>query len=480
MYRGIFFVNWTEYMLKKIISAKNYLVSKLFIYFSLTFLSILLITFTFSQLDERRLVFMPNNDINFLQKESEKVKKRFDLDEVFERDIAIETPNGLELILVDKKTDIVSGMDQSNVKPLLAFIYQTEGANHPMSRSIDDYRINGPFPLETVKRKYNAYYLFKVKTQETWLNNIFDNPLMMAAALLAFTLPVIFILSWRITRPLRALRLTANAVARGSLQINPKIERQGVKEFRNVGRSMNYMIASLKELSQHQQRLLSDISHELKTPLARLQLATAILKKKLGESNETQRIEHEIQKMNAMVLDLLAISRQQVNQHATRAIFAVDDIWHEILEDAKFETEHNNITLAIKNELPNHQKFYINGNVALLASAMENIIRNAQKYTHSQINVVISLENENENENENERLIISVDDDGPGVPESELEQIFRPFYRVDEARARDSGGTGLGLAIVANAAKQHRGTVKAMKSPMGGLRVELSLPLWFE
>ncbi|MDY5106293.1 MAG: ATP-binding protein, partial [Actinobacillus minor] len=87
---------------------------------------------------------------------------------------------------------------------------------------------------------------------------------------------------------------------------------------------------------------------------------------------------------------------------------------------------------------------------------------------------------ENENENENERLIISVDDDGPGVPESELEQIFRPFYRVDEARARDSGGTGLGLAIVANAAKQHRGTVKAMKSPMGGLRVELSLPLWFE
>lgn len=449
-------------------------------YFSCTFLSILFITFAFSQLDERRLVPIKEQDVSFLKKESEKVKKRFDLDDAFERDISIETPNGLELILVDKETDIVSGMNQSNVKPLLAFIYQTEGEDHPMARSIDNYRINGPFPLETVKRKYNAYYLFKVKTQETWLNNIFDNPLMMTAALLAFTLPVIFILSWRITRPLRALRLTANAVARGSLQINPKIERQGVKEFRDVGRSMNYMIASLEELSQHQQRLLSDISHELKTPLARLQLATAILKKKIGESNETQRIENEIQKMNVMVLDLLAISRQQVNQHATRAIFVVDDIWHEILEDAKFETEHNNITLEIKNELPSHQKFYINGNVALLASAMENIIRNAQKYAHSQINVIISLENENENENENERLIISVDDDGPGVPESELEQIFRPFYRVDEARARDSGGTGLGLAIVANAAKQHRGTVKAMKSPMGGLRVELSLPLWFE
>ncbi|WP_303817755.1 envelope stress sensor histidine kinase CpxA [Actinobacillus minor] len=467
-------------MIRKIISVRNYLVFKLFMYFSCTFLSILFITFAFSQLDERRLVPIKEQDVSFLKKESEKVKKRFDLDDAFERDISIETPNGLELILVDKETDIVSGMNQSNVKPLLAFIYQTEGEDHPMARSIDNYRINGPFPLETVKRKYNAYYLFKVKTQETWLNNIFDNPLMMTAALLAFTLPVIFILSWRITRPLRALRLTANAVARGSLQINPKIERQGVKEFRDVGRSMNYMIASLEELSQHQQRLLSDISHELKTPLARLQLATAILKKKIGESNETQRIENEIQKMNVMVLDLLAISRQQVNQHVTRVIFMVDDIWRDVLEDAKFETGHNNIALVIKNELPSYKNFYINGNVALLASAMENIIRNAQKYAHSQINVVISLENENENENENERLVISVDDDGPGVPESELEQIFRPFYRIDEARARHTGGTGLGLAIVANAAKQHRGTVKAMKSPMGGLRVELSIPLWFE
>ena len=119
-------------------------------YFSCTFLSILFITFAFSQLDERRLVPIKEQDVSFLKKESEKVKKRFDLDDIFERDISIETPNGLELILVDTETDIVSGMDQSNVKPLLAFIYQTEGADHPMSRSIDNYRINGPFPLETV------------------------------------------------------------------------------------------------------------------------------------------------------------------------------------------------------------------------------------------------------------------------------------------------------------------------------------------
>lgn len=465
-------------MIKKLILMKNFLVFKLFTYFSLTFLTILFITFTFSQLDERRLVPISEQDIIFLKKENEKVKKRFDLDEIFEKDLSLETSNGLSLILVDRGTDIVSGLDQNNVKPLLAFIYQTEGAVHPMSRSIEDYRINGPFLLTTEKREYNAYYVFKVKVQEVWLNNLFDNPLIMTIALLAFTLPVIFILSWRITRPLRTLRITANAVARGSLNVNPKIERQGVKEFRDVGRSMNYMITALKESQQHQQRLLSDISHELKTPLARLQLATAILKKKNGENNEIHRIENEIQKMNAMILDLLSISRQQLDQHIIRSVFVIDDIWRDVLEDAKFETEHSGIDLIVQNQLPIKKTFYINGNVSLLASAMENIIRNAKKYAHSKIRIKIALKNENENENE--KLMISVDDDGQGVPDAELEQIFRPFYRVDEARARDSGGTGLGLAIVANAVKQHRGTVKAMKSPMGGLRIELTLPLWFE
>ncbi|VEI45713.1 two-component sensor protein [Actinobacillus equuli] len=81
---------------------------------------------------------------------------------------------------------------------------------------------------------------------------------------------------------------------------------------------------------------------------------------------------------------------------------------------------------------------------------------------------------------DNVELVISIDDDGEGVPESEYKQIFRPFYRVDEARARQTGGTGLGLAIVANAMQQHKGTVEAMKSTLGGLRVEIRLPLWIE
>ena len=315
-----------------------------------------------------------------------------------------------------------------------------------------------------------------MQAQKEWLNQLYDNPIKIVLILLSLVLPAIFLLSWKITRPLKALRATANAVARGSMVLNPKIETQGIKEFRAVGRSLNYMIHSLQNSNNHQQRLLSDISHELKTPLARLQLATAILKKKNGETKETERIENEIQKMNNMILDLLSLSRLQLDQHTSRSVFPVETIWREVLTDAKFEAEQHGLTLMVENNLNTKEHYQLNGNTGLLSSALENIIRNAQKYAKSIIKVQISITQEQEQD----LLFIVVDDDGEGVPDHELEHIFRPFYRVDEARARQTGGTGLGLTIVANAVQQHQGKVKAIKSELGGLRVKIRLPLWME
>lgn len=453
---------------------RSYLFFQLFFYFGGVFIFVLFLTFSISNLDDRKLIPLNEKDITFLEKEISKLKHRYDFDDVFEKDLSMQTPSGLELVLVDKQTNIVSGMEQSNIRPLLSFLYQTEDNNQPMARSFDDLRINGPFFLDSEMRHYKAYFLYSVQPQKEWLNNIYDNPLKTIVILLALVLPTIFILSWRITRPLKALRQTAEAVARGSLTANPQIEVQGIKEFRSVGRSLNYMIRSLQASKDHQQRLLSDISHELKTPLARLQLATAILKKKNGETNETKRIENEIQKMNSMVLDLLSLSRLQLDQHVSRTIFPAEDIWHTILEDAKFETSQNGLKLFIEDHIKDKAHCTLNGNVNLLASALENLVRNAQKYAKSAIKIEISLIQEQERE----ILLIAVNDDGIGVPDSELENIFRPFYRVDEARARETGGTGLGLTIVANAITQHEGQVKASRSQMGGLRVEILLPLW--
>lgn len=454
----------------------NYLFFQLFFYFSGIFIFILFLTFFLSNLDDRKLIPLVENDITFLNNEITKLKHRYDFDEVFEKDLSIHTPSGLELVLVDQQTNIVSGMEQSNIRPLLSFLYQTEDNGVPMARSFDDLRINGPFLLGTEHRTYKAYFLYQIQAQKEWLNNLYDNPIQIIIFLIILVLPTIFILSWIITRPLKNLRITANAVARGSLIVNPKIESRGIKEFREVGRSLNYMIRSLQTSNNHQQQLLSDISHELKTPLARLQLATAILKKKNGETKETERIENEIQKMNSMVLDLLSLSRLELNQHISRKLFRAEDIWKNILKDTRFEIEQYGLKLFIEDQIKDKELYTLNGNVNLLSRALENIIRNALKYAKSIIKVQISIIQEQEQD----LLFIVVDDDGEGVPDHELEHIFRPFYRVDEARARQTGGTGLGLTIVANAVQQHQGKVKAIKSELGGLRVEIRLPLWME
>ena len=456
--------------------AKSYLFFQLFFYFSTVFILILVATFLFSNLDDRRIVPLGNHDIEYLNKEIKKLGNRYNFDEIFNKDLTIHTPSGLNLVLVDKNTNIVSGMEKSNVRPLLSFLYQTEDESKPIARSFDDLRINGPFFLKTQTREYKGYFTYPVQAQKEWLNQLYDNPIKIILILLSLVLPTIFLLSWKITRPLKALRATANAVAHGSMVVNPKIETQGIKEFRSVGRSLNYMIHSLQNANNHQQRLLSDISHELKTPLARLQLATAILKKKNGETKETERIENEIQKMNNMVLDLLSLSRLQLDQHTSRSVFPVETIWREVLTDAKFEAEQHGLTLMVENNLNTKEHYQLNGNTGLLSSALENIIRNAQKYAKSIIKVQISITQEQEQD----LLFIVVDDDGEGVPDHELEHIFRPFYRVDEARARQTGGTGLGLTIVANAVQQHQGKIKAIKSELGGLRVEIRLPLWME
>ena len=458
--------------LQILLSFRHFLAYQLFVYFGLAFLVVLTIAFNISKLDDREFTALNETEISFFNTESKHVQKVYDLDDIFEQDLSIRTPGGSSVILVEKNSGSVSGMDQDNLKPLLAFLYRAEESSIPLARSFDHLRINGPFIVKTPKREYNEYFIQTVNPQKEGFNEIFDSPWLMSVIVMCVAFPILFFLSWRLTRPVKELRLAANAIALGDLKTNPKIEKQGIKELRDVGRSFNQMLTALQDLNQYQQRLLADISHELKTPLARLQLAVAIIRRRNGESSEIDRIENEIQKLNTMILDLLSLSRQQVNSHLARAKFPVQQIWFDILEDAKFEMNENGLALEIHNHIPPSERYYINGNCQLLSSAVENVIRNAKKYAETRVSVVLTIHKKN--------LVIDIEDDGPGVPESEYEQIFRPFYRVDEARARQTGGTGLGLAIVLNAVQQHKGTVVASKASIGGLRVEIVLPLWID
>ncbi|MGL5336684.1 MAG: ATP-binding protein, partial [Enterovibrio sp.] len=155
------------------------------------------------------------------------------------------------------------------------------------------------------------------------------------------------------------------------------------------------------------------------------------------------------------------VSRMQLNSHTERDCFSLQELWKNLLEDAIFEAKQSHKKL-MHNRLPNEQ---IEGNGALLCSALENVVRNAIHYAHSLVEIDFRVEED--------KLIVQVSDDGPGVPPEALEHLFRPFYRVASARDRQSGGAGLGLAITDSAMREHNGKVSARLKEQGGLVVTL-------
>jgi two-component system sensor histidine kinase CpxA len=324
----------------------------------------------------------------------------------------------------------------------------------------------GPFAVRDGDDNYQLYQIRPAgNSQSDFINLMFDRPLLLLIVTMLISIPLLLWLAWSLAKPARKLKYAADEVARGNLRQHPELEA-GPQEFLATGVSFNQMVSALERMVTAQQRLLSDISHELRTPLTRLQLATALMRRKHGEGHELARIETEAQRLDSMINDLLVLSRNQHKNELARENIKASELWNEVLEDAKFEAEQMDKTLEITDPPGN---WVLIGNPAALDSALENVVRNALRYSHQHIAVAFSADALG--------VTITVDDDGPGVSEEDREQIFRPFYRTDEARDRESGGSGLGLAIVEKAVEQHHGWVKAEDSPLGGLRLVIWLPL---
>jgi two-component system sensor histidine kinase CpxA len=169
-----------------------------------------------------------------------------------------------------------------------------------------------------------------------------------------------------------------------------------------------------------------------------------------------------------MIGKLLELSSMQVDSHLNREIQPLSSIFEALLVDSQFEAEQMGKTF-LASDVPDR---LITCHPLLLMSALENIIRNAIHYSKDRILVTLEVSSD--------KLRICVEDNGEGVPEDELNSIFRPFYRVSTARDRHSGGVGLGLAIAENAVRQHNGTLRADRSVLGGLLVEVAIPLLSE
>ena len=372
----------------------------------------------------------------------------------------------LRIYLTDLEGNVQAWSRRSDftLKALRNFVTTIDDPLKPQQKLYGKTMLSGPIPVELASEKYFLYFGMKWNEPPGFLLQLFDHPFRLLLAVMLVSTPLLLWLAWALSQPARRLEKAAQRVAQGVFEIDPELEK-GTSEFRQAGASFNQMVEAVNMMIGRQQRLLSDISHELRSPLTRLRMAQALAIRKQGESSELIRIDTEAQRLEHMIAKLLELSHIQVDSHLNREEQPLLSLWEGLLVDSQFEAEQMGKSLKVS-DIPNRS---MNCSPQLLMSALENIVRNAIYYGEDEISISF-LEHK-------ESLLIRVEDNGEGVPDDELESIFRPFYRVSTARDRHSGGTGLGLAITENAIRQHNGTIQASRSALGGLLIEISLPL---
>jgi two-component system, OmpR family, sensor histidine kinase CpxA len=286
---------------------------------------------------------------------------------------------------------------------------------------------------------------------------------------------VCYLLSWYLTKPIVQLRTAARQIAAGDLTARagaPAISRRD--EVAGLMRDFDAMAERLETLLNAQSRLLNDISHELRSPLARLNVALGLARQRAGvESTDMlDRIELEAARLNELIGRILTLARlEDGEQLVPQTPVPLDEIVESVSEDAEFEAQERHCHVHTSIAEGNWQ---VRGNASLLHSAVENVVRNAIRYTQEGSAVEIELKSETRGIRE---AVLRVSDSGPGVPSDSLDKLFQPFYRLDDARGRQTGGVGLGLAITERAVRFHGGKVSAFNRPQGGLVIEIRLPM---
>lgn len=281
------------------------------------------------------------------------------------------------------------------------------------------------------------------------------------------------LLCWALARylssPIGKLRRATQKLADGDLSARVADQVGNRRdELASLAKDFDLMAERIESLVTSQQRLSRDVSHELRSPLARMNVALEIAKQKMNGDAAPQlaRIEAESQRLNDMISRLLTLSKLETgSKDFDRREMNFKTLVEQVAADADFEANAKGKSVRVVTAA----ECKIAGSDSLIRSAVENVLRNAVRYTTMGTSVEISLSNGGG------RTLLKVVDHGGGVPEAELKNLFRPFYRVGEARDRGSGGTGLGLAIAEQAIIAHNGTITASNTS-DGLMVEITLP----
>lgn len=284
------------------------------------------------------------------------------------------------------------------------------------------------------------------------------------------TLAIGYLVARALSQRLGKIQSAARRIGRGELGARADLEPAWLgDEIDSLGREFDAMASSLETSIRSQRQLIQDVSHELRAPLARLQIAVGLVRRDGVEAAERalDRIDHEVECLAALYEELLSLAKLEAGSSAYAATrVQLGPLVEGVVEDAQFASEEEGRPIDLRVE----DGCVVDGDARLLSRAIENVVRNAVAHSPDGTPIAVRLRPDGP------FAVVEVEDEGEGVPEEELERIFQPFVRLGEARPRAVEGAGLGLAIVARSVAAHGGSVRATNNERGGLTVVLRLP----
>ncbi len=294
----------------------------------------------------------------------------------------------------------------------------------------------------------------------------FAQSLLITIFLVSF--PLSFFLSWIFTSPIRKLQ---SATIRLKQDLNNRGEIQALKkrtdEFGELAADFDDLAIYLSQRIEAQKQLISDVSHELRSPLTRLKIALGMIEDKLLEQGiNVSRLQTETERMNEMLERLLSLSKlENLQPNFQKSAFNLTRLCESVIHDCQFEADQKQI--SIDSVLNGEVEF--KGDQESLYSAIENLLRNAIKYTPDSGEIIFKLSAHDS------QITIAIEDNGPGIPQDALQQIFTPFYRPQRDRARETGGVGLGLSIAKRAIELNGGRIALSNNIPHGLIAVITL-----
>ncbi|MGY3945597.1 ATP-binding protein [Aeromonas tecta] len=439
--------------------------TQIFLWFWFMLLVLLAAVVILPTLDPRNIIPLPEHEVTRMNNNLRALQAGADPSQDFDLMQAIGAAGLLpvdNVYLRDAKGQMQSTTRLS--KFVIRFMLDSDNPAKPMLGSEHQRAIAGPFLMQHHGQPYHVYFGLNVENSYLFLFiQILDHPIQILGIAMLVSTPLCLLLAWRLTRPILQLQQSVSQLAQGKLETKvPNLGRRD--EIGQLADHVSAMVDTLRSMIQKQKQLLSDISHELRSPLTRIQLAQALIRRKQGDSSELARIETEIGRLDKLIGDLLDLSRVQQHVEAP-VLLPLADLLEPMLDDAMFEAHQNGKQLRLPPLPTESVKMWPD----LLARALENPLRNALKYAREFIKV--------DWYREGREWVMTIRDDGPGVPTEQQAQLFLPFFRVDDARNAKTGGTGLGLAIAAEAIARHGGTIRASSNQPNGLVITIRLPM---